>query len=517
MHQLPLSPRCSPYLLESAQDLQILGVNRKRLGKGFFGAPRVAEFVATPGRDTYPELAACRGSEVFDGFQSLREGVRRSSPRAVGDREALEFGQGVIVGRILGHRFLDGSLRARAIADHFLHDARELESGPRSVARRLGSGHSALVELREVLAAAERAVDELERLEGFVEERVVVEQRFETPPAGCVIGHALKSLPKSREPSRLLAKLPQLDCRQSVKELRLHVRVGLDRDATLEDVGKAPTVTQSLQQAVERAEYHGVVAEPFCRRDVRLRRPRRVVQLLLGDPPQAHAQVGRDVCVEDCGHSLLQGVCVPQPPFGSDPAGQALDLGVHRGILRLFRQRPHQRGLRPVHVCKRRLRHLREGPQSHRAVCRLRLSAQAKLEHGREFGVLARRAQDWLERVGRIRSQLVMRLAETADRRRRLFVEAAREHLAIGLERRLRILQLDGVQGRDALGEALLVAPGPPPAPPEPSGCRAARATCAPAYRERRGDSTLPRRPAVPKAPAPDTRWPRAGPPRSFS
>ena len=160
-----------------------------------------------------------------------------------------------------------------------------------------------------------------------------------------------------------------------------------------------------------------------------------------------------------------------------------------------------KRRLGPLDVAERRLRHLGQRAKRPRAIRRLGLRPEAQLERRGELLVLARRAEHRLERVGGVGAQLVARLADAADRRDRLLVEAAGEDLAVRLERRLRVLELHGVERRDPLlqrAPCRLVGSRPRPGA---SGCRAARATGARACRERRGGAG-PRRPCRARASA---------------
>jgi len=227
--------------------------------------------------------------------------------------------------------------------------------------------------------------------------------------------------------------------------LRLH------GDAPLQHVGQRARVPQTREQTVERAENGGVVAHPLRRRDVRSGRARRIVQLFLAGLAQANEEVGRHVGVEEGHRALLQRVGVALPPLGAGTRRKALDVVVERGVLRLLGQRAEERRLGAIAVAQRGLRHLGQGPQRLRPVGRLGLRPQAQLENRRQLLVPSRRAEHRLERVRGIPAQLVVGLADAADGGGRFLVEAGVQHFVVGVERRLRILQLHGVERGDAL------------------------------------------------------------------
>ena len=115
--------------------------------------------------------------------------------------------------------------------------------------------HAALVELGQILAQAERPEHLLQRVEGVVEERVVLEQLLHRRAARRVIGHALQGLPQRRQPLRLLLELVDLQARQAVQEVGLHGRPASSTAMRLSSTSaSARGVPQTREQAVEGAE-----------------------------------------------------------------------------------------------------------------------------------------------------------------------------------------------------------------------------------------------------------------------
>ena len=284
VNELPLAARGPADVLEGTEHFEVLGIDREGLAERVLGAAAVVELVLAPAGETHPELDARRRGQIGDRLEGGAEGVGCTGPSAVRVREAVELGECVLVGRILGDCGLDRSLRAPAVAHALLEHPRELEPRPRAVAHGLRPRDASLVEPRELLVRAQRAKHELQRVERVVEERVVVEQLLERLPARHVLGHALERLTQRREPlppSRANSPICRLArrCKRSAWSHRLR----LQRDAPLEDVGQGAAVAETPEEPVERGEHVRVVAGPLGRRHVRLRGARRVVELLLAD------------------------------------------------------------------------------------------------------------------------------------------------------------------------------------------------------------------------------------------
>jgi hypothetical protein len=103
----------------------------------------------------------------------LRERVARLTPTVGDRREPLQLRERVGIGDVFRDGGLDDALGARGIAHLLFEHAREIEPRARLVARAVRAGDATLEELREILAPSERAVGEFERLERFVEQRVL--------------------------------------------------------------------------------------------------------------------------------------------------------------------------------------------------------------------------------------------------------------------------------------------------------------------------------------------------------
>ena len=397
-------------------------------------------------------VAAGSSSPAFSSAPS-RASAALAHPEFAAARRA-SLGESVFFRRVLGHRGLDGLLCPPPIAHAFLEHTGKVEARARAVARGRRTRHPPLVELREILALAERAVHELEGLERVVEERLLAQQGLEALAARRVVGHALERLPQGGEALGLLA-VAKLEHPEPVEQIGLHLRVGLDVDAPLEHLGERAVVLEAHVETVERRQDGRVVAHPLAGRSVGARRAGRVAELLLGDLAEPHEQVGGNGGLEVRGRPLLQGVGVATPPLGAHALGEPLDFGVDLPVLRLLGQRTDERRLRALQVGELALRHARDRAQGPRPVGRLGLQARAagasrtdaRVRRGRP----AERRTGSREAVRRVAAQLVVLLADAPDGRRRLLVEARREHLAVRVEGRRRVLELHRVQRRDAL------------------------------------------------------------------
>ena len=178
--------------------------------------------------------------------------------------------------------------------------------------------------------------------------------------------------------------------------------------------------------------------------------------MFLADLAESGKQVSRDVRVEDAAGPLLQRVGVPFPSLGPQPRGEARDLAMKRGVLGLLGERAEQRRFRPFEVLQRVLGDLCQRAEGASPLRRLGLRPKSQLEDGGQLRVASGSAKDGLEHVRRVDSELIVSVADPAHGRRRFRVEARLEHLAIGLERGLRILHLDRVQRGDSLFEPAL-------------------------------------------------------------
>ena len=127
MNELALAARRASQLLERAQDVEVLRIDRERLGEGVLGAPLVVELVAPPSGEAHVEIHARRGRQVLRGLQRAGERLGGLSQPLLTVARRSSSASDVVVRRLLGDRRFDGALRARAIADHLLEDAREIE------------------------------------------------------------------------------------------------------------------------------------------------------------------------------------------------------------------------------------------------------------------------------------------------------------------------------------------------------------------------------------------------------
>jgi hypothetical protein len=176
VHELTLAPRGAADLLERAQDVHVLGIDGQGLGEGVLGPPRVLQLVPPPAGQAHPQIRPRRPGQVLRRLQGALQRVRRLGPgAAVGRGQPLQLLERLVVGGILRHRRLHRALRPRLVPHTFFQDACQLEPGVRPVARPRGAAHAALVELGQVLAQAECAEHLLQRVEGVVEEGVVLE------------------------------------------------------------------------------------------------------------------------------------------------------------------------------------------------------------------------------------------------------------------------------------------------------------------------------------------------------
>ena len=266
-----------------------------------------------------------------------------------------------------------------------------------------------------------------------------------------MVRHSLESLPERRESLGLLLEFVDLQAGKTMEQIGLHARLCLHRDAPLQHVRKCARVAEPREESIERAEDDGVVSHPLRSRDVSFRGSPRIVQLLLAHLAEAHEQVGPRDGVEDRDRPLLERVRVALPPLGPGARREAFDVRMQRRVLRLLREGSEQGRLGSVRVAERRLQHLGHCPQRLRPVRRLGLRAEAQLEDRRQLIVPPRRAEHRLERIRGVAAELVVRLPDAANGRRRLGVEPRLQHVAIRLERRLRVLKLHRVQRRDAL------------------------------------------------------------------
>ncbi len=124
------------------------------------------------------------------------------------------------------------------IADPLFENLRKLESGAAAIPRRLRAVHAPLVEARQVFAQSQSPQDELEGVESVVEERIVLQQLLERLPARAMVGLRLQGLPERGEALRALLELPDLEACQTMQQVGPRRRLALERDPSLENVGK---------------------------------------------------------------------------------------------------------------------------------------------------------------------------------------------------------------------------------------------------------------------------------------
>ena len=266
-------------------------------------------------------------------------------------------------------RRFDRALGAGAVAHHLFEDARQIEPRADAIARRLRPRDAALVELRELLGPAERAVHELERFERVLEERAVVEEPFEDLPARGVIRHALERLAQRRESLRALSELADLQRGEPVQQDPPGRSASASTAILRSSTSARPFV--SWRRDSSRSSARSTAGSSPIRSTAAvyaLAPARRVVELLLARLAQPDEEIRRDVGVEDPDRSLLQCVRVAPPALGADPVRQPLDLPVEGRVLGLLGQRADQRRLGSLDVPERRLRHLRERAERARAV-----------------------------------------------------------------------------------------------------------------------------------------------------
>ena len=170
MNELALATRRATDVLERSKHVDVLGIDPQRLGEGVLGAPRVLQLVAAPAGEPHPQVRAGRGRHLFRGsVQCATERIGRFCPCPVRRRQPLELLQRFVVGRVLDDGCLDRALGPAPIPHTLLEHTRQRQARMSLVASRSGAGHPALVELCQLLAQAQRAEHELQRVEGVVE------------------------------------------------------------------------------------------------------------------------------------------------------------------------------------------------------------------------------------------------------------------------------------------------------------------------------------------------------------
>ena len=383
--------------------------------------------------------------------RSRAPAARAHPPPFVSRREPLELDEDVRVGRIVAEGLLDHPLRSlRVLHLHFEH-AREVEPRARAIAHGHRAVHLPAVERREILAPPELPVHPLERVERLVEERVFRKELLDRFAARPVPRITLERLPESREAARTIGELVNLQARESMQQLRLSARVGLERDPPLEYVGERARVVQPPIEPIERREERRRVSRLLGRLRVRLRGARVVPQLLLRHATEPRIEVRRHGRVEQVRCALGESVGVPPPPRLPEPLREPLGLLVQLRVVRLLDERAQDRVERPVRVGEARLRDLRQRPKRPRPLVRLRLRAEAQLEDVREVGPPLGPPEDGLEHRGRLETQVLVLLAEDAHGGGRVDVVLVDENLAVGVERLPRVLELPGEERADPL------------------------------------------------------------------
>ena len=293
-------------------------------------------------------------------LERAREENGRFLPLVVLLREALELDEDVGIVRLTDDRRLDRALRARRVVRFVLANAREVEPCARATARAVGAIDAALVEAGELFAAVRRAIDAFERVERVVEERAVGEQLLDRLAGRLVLRHALERDPKRGQALRLVAERVDLERRETMMQIGLHLRFGLDPDAALEDVDERARVTELRVHTLERREHVARVAALLCRFGVGLGRAREIVELRLGDAAQAEEQVRRRVWLEDRVRALAEHGRVAVPALAAHQRRDPADVVVEILLERLIGQRPKKRPLRSRKVVQVRLGHLRD-------------------------------------------------------------------------------------------------------------------------------------------------------------
>ena len=80
VHELSLATRRAPQVLERAQDVEVLGIDRERLRERVLGPPLVVELVAPPPGETDVEIHPRRRRQVLRGLQRARQRLGGLAP-----------------------------------------------------------------------------------------------------------------------------------------------------------------------------------------------------------------------------------------------------------------------------------------------------------------------------------------------------------------------------------------------------------------------------------------------------